>query len=68
MIKAFVYIRTAVKSVATPRVTANVAIIVLWMFSESTELGVTPGEGAGRAITMENMRVASYNKQVNRDI
>ena len=57
--KAFVYIRTAVKSVATPRVTANVAIIVLWMFSESIELAVTPSGGCGRVITMVNMRVAS---------
>ena len=62
MIKAFVYIRTAVKSVAAPRVTANVAIIVLWMFSGSIELGMTPGGGCGRFITMENMRVASYNR------
>ena len=62
MIKAFVYIRTAVKSVATLRVTANVAIIVLWMFSGSVELGMTPGGGWGRVITMVNMRLASYNK------
>lgn len=44
-IKALVYIRTAVKNVAAPSVTANVAIIVLCMFSGSVELGMTPSGG-----------------------
>ena len=53
--KALVYTRTAVKNVAAPRVTANVAIIVLCVFSGSLKLGTTPGGGCGRFIIMENL-------------
>ena len=43
--KALVYSRITVNTVAAPKVTANVAIIMLCVFSGSIKLGITPSGG-----------------------